>query len=98
MRRRLAGVCLALACAASAGWAGSLNYCQSETELAVGVQDRLMQVAGLVKAELDRSGQRVALVARSGLALQRLDQRYSCLLYTSPSPRDRTRYRIPSSA
>lgn len=77
MRRRLAGVCLAPACAASAGWAGSLNYCQSETELAVGVQDRLMQVAGLVKAELDRSGQRVALVARSGLALQRLDQRYS---------------------
>ena len=23
---------------------------------------------------------------------------YSCLLYTSPSPRDRTRYRMPSSA
>ena len=25
-------------------------------------------------------------------------QYYSCLLYTSPSPRDRTRYRMPSSA
>ena len=24
--------------------------------------------------------------------------RYSCLLYTSPSPRDRTRSRMPSSA
>ena len=24
--------------------------------------------------------------------------RYICLLYTSPSPRDRTRYRMPSSA
>ena len=23
---------------------------------------------------------------------------YICLLYTSPSPRDRTRYRMPSSA
>ena len=23
---------------------------------------------------------------------------WSCLLYTSPSPRDRTRYRMPSSA
>ena len=23
---------------------------------------------------------------------------YTCLLYTSPSPRDRTRYRMPSSA
>ena len=26
------------------------------------------------------------------------DQSYICLLYTSPSPRDRTRYRMPSSA
>ena len=30
--------------------------------------------------------------------LKRLDQFISCLLYTSPSPRDRTRYRMPSSA
>ena len=27
-----------------------------------------------------------------------IDQSYSCLLYTSPSPRDRTRSRMPSSA
>ena len=26
------------------------------------------------------------------------EQDYSCLLYTSPSPRDRTRSRMPSSA
>ena len=26
------------------------------------------------------------------------DQTYTCLLYTSPSPRDRTRSRMPSSA
>ena len=26
------------------------------------------------------------------------DQRFHCLLYTSPSPRDRTRSRMPSSA
>ena len=26
------------------------------------------------------------------------DNRVSCLLYTSPSPRDRTRSRMPSSA
>ncbi|MBI2753340.1 MAG: DUF2145 domain-containing protein [Betaproteobacteria bacterium] len=68
---------LALALAANAGWAGSLNYCQGETELAPGGQDRLIQVAALVKAELDRSGQPAALVARSGLALQRFGQRYS---------------------
>ena len=27
-----------------------------------------------------------------------IDQQYICLLYTSPSPRDRTRSRMPSSA
>ena len=27
-----------------------------------------------------------------------LEQTNTCLLYTSPSPRDRTRYRMPSSA
>ena len=29
---------------------------------------------------------------------ERVDEKYSCLLYTSPSPRDRTRSRMPSSA
>ena len=29
---------------------------------------------------------------------QRISELYACLLYTSPSPRDRTRYRMPSSA
>ena len=31
-------------------------------------------------------------------ALQKLPRNSSCLLYTSPSPRDRTRSRMPSSA
>ena len=67
------------ACAAAAhgAWAGSLNYCQGQTEFDVPTQDRLIQVAAAVKAELDRSGQSVAIVARSGLALQRFDHRYS---------------------
>ena len=30
--------------------------------------------------------------------IQRLENSNSCLLYTSPSPRDRTRSRMPSSA
>ncbi len=68
---------LALAIAASGGYAGSLNYCQTVAELPVDAQDRMIQVAALVKAELERSGQTAALVARSGLALQRFDQRYS---------------------
>ena len=34
----------------------------------------------------------------SGIAEVLLNQGYDCLLYTSPSPRDRTRSRMPSSA
>ena len=34
-------------------------------------------------------------LAKEGM---RFDNAYSCLLYTSPSPRDRTRSRMPSSA
>ena len=33
-----------------------------------------------------------------GLQVDSLDESYVCLLYTSPSPRDRTRSRMPSSA
>ena len=40
------------------------------------------------------------ILARRGGALLNLDKAllWSCLLYTSPSPRDRTRSRMPSSA
>ena len=39
-------------------------------------------------------------VLKEELELKRahLAKRYACLLYTSPSPRDRTRSRMPSSA
>ena len=36
--------------------------------------------------------------AENQLIDQAIDLMYSCLLYTSPSPRDRTRSRMPSSA
>ena len=36
--------------------------------------------------------------AAYAIARQTKDQHPSCLLYTSPSPRDRTRSRMPSSA
>ena len=44
--------------------------------------------------EIDKNS---AYVQNSDLAF-RLDNGYICLLYTSPSPRDRTRSRMPSSA
>lgn len=79
VRRIARPVLLALACAsgAASAWSGSLNYCQGQTEPSAATQDRLIQVAAVVKAELDRSGHRMAIVARSGLALQRFGHRYS---------------------
>ena len=62
---------------ASPAHASSLNYCDGGSEPNAVLQDRLLQVAAVVKAELDQSGQSLALVSRSGLALQRLGQRYS---------------------
>ena len=46
-------------------------------------------------------GQRVGRDARAlarARLLAKVDEGYACLLYTSPSPRDRTRSRMPSSA
>lgn len=68
---------LAFACSAQTAWAGSLNYCQGDTELSAATQDRLIQVAAAVKTALGQSGHTVAIVARSGLALQRFGHRYS---------------------
>ena len=75
MRRWQLGAWLALS-ASSAG-ASSLNYCDGGTEPSAAMQDRLLQVAAITKTELEKSGHTVALISRSGLALQRLGQRYS---------------------
>ena len=40
----------------------------------------------------------VLLIPERDLLVGRLDGVIACLLYTSPSPRDRTRSRMPSSA
>ena len=66
-----------LALTAAAAQAGTLRYCDATTPLSAAQQDRLLRVAGLVKAELERSGSRAALVARSGLNLRLFDMRYS---------------------
>ena len=73
------------ACAATVAFAPaqaeSLSWCNRQTEYPAPVQDRLLQVAAVLRAELDAayriSGQQVALVARSGQALELLGHRYS---------------------
>ena len=61
-----------------------------------------MQASVGVKLVLPELFDREPLYEMAGLSLDRLDiecSRYiPCLLYTSPSPRDRTRSRMPSSA
>jgi hypothetical protein len=71
-----------LACGIAALWspavpAAALRYCDSPAEASPAEQDRLLRVGALIKAELEASGQRVALIARSGLDLSRFGVRYS---------------------
>lgn len=68
---------LYVAVATPLSWAGVGAFCTDTTEPGAALQDRLIQVAAVVKTELAASGHRAAIVARSGLALQRLGQRYS---------------------
>ncbi len=58
-------------------FASSLRYCDDNGEFDPEAQDRLIRIAAIVKGELDKSGKRIALISRSGLALQRFDHRYS---------------------
>ncbi|WP_239700618.1 DUF2145 domain-containing protein [Massilia sp. 9096] len=51
--------------------------CERGKEISAAEQDRVLRFAGAVKAELDRSGASVALVARSGLDLSRFKLLYS---------------------
>jgi hypothetical protein len=75
--RTLAALGTAWLLAGPAAQAGTLRYCDSPPALSAAQQDRLLRVSGIIKDELERSGTRVALVARSGLNLRWFDMRYS---------------------
>ena len=78
--RRLARAAVLLAGLAIASLpaaATSLRYCDAPPSLDARQQDRLLRFAALIRRELAASGQAVALVARSGLDLERFAQRYS---------------------
>ncbi|MDP2004446.1 MAG: DUF2145 domain-containing protein [Rubrivivax sp.] len=73
--RRAALALAALACASA--HAGTLRACDPADTLDAAQKDKLFRFGAAIKAELDRSGRRVALVARSGLDLARFGIRYS---------------------
>ena len=62
---------------ASAAQAGVLRACDPPQPLSAAQQSTLLRFGELIKTTLDASGARLALVARSGLDLARLGQRYS---------------------
>jgi hypothetical protein len=70
------GLCAARA-ACHATPLDSLQFCGRASPLTARQQDRLLRVAAILKDELEASGASVALVARSGLDLQRFRVRYS---------------------
>lgn len=68
----------ALLLTASAGaWAGLPTFCERSTDISAAEQDRVLRFAGAVKDELNRSGSRVAVIARAGLDLSRFGLLYS---------------------
>lgn len=70
-----AGSCLASASGGSLG--ASLRYCDSPPKFSAAQQDKLLRVAGVIKAELEATGASLALIARSGLKLGIFGMRYS---------------------
>ena len=69
-------VFLALLCALgclSPCQAGQFRYCDPPTELDATQQDTLLRFGAVIKSTLESTGQRLALVARSGLDLSRFD-------------------------
>ncbi|KFI06969.1 DUF2145 domain-containing protein [Massilia sp. BSC265] len=76
MYSKFAAAALLLA-ASAAAQAGLPTFCQQSIDIGAAEQDRVLRFAGVVKTELERSGARVALIARAGLDLSRFGQLYS---------------------
>lgn len=79
MPRALAAALAALCITACEAGVATLSprLCDWQPALTASQQDRLLRVAAAVRRELDASDARVALIARSGLNLQRFGIRYS---------------------
>jgi hypothetical protein len=55
----------------------SMRFCDRPLALSAEQKDKLFRLGGVIKTELENSGQRIALMSRSGLDLARFGQRYS---------------------
>ena len=75
--RRLVPWLLVALAAAGPCQAAVLRYCDPPAEPTAAQQDRIFRFGAIVKAELEKSGQSLVLMSRSGLALSRFGQRYS---------------------
>jgi hypothetical protein len=60
-----------------ASHASSMRFCDEPAQLSAEQRDQLFRFGGVIKAELEESGQSLALIARSGLDLSRFGVRYS---------------------
>ena len=70
----LAGLLMSMSAAAHAL---SLEICDRPKEPSADQRDVMLRFSAIVRGELAASGQPVALIARSGLDLRRVDERYS---------------------
>jgi hypothetical protein len=75
--RLLAGAALLASLALVAAPAHAVRTCDAQALLSAAQKDKLFRFGAVIKAELERSGARVAIVARSGLDLSRFSIRYS---------------------
>ena len=74
--RRIGPATLLALCCASAQ-AGTLRFCDRQADLDADQKDLILRFSAIVKAQLQASGKRLALISRSGLDLQRVGVRYS---------------------
>ena len=82
------------------------HFCQGPECHTNPTQDRFLKSRGVVRgryayANMDRTPNSWGYTATSGdryFCSQRCKFEWLCLLYTSPSPRDRQKSRMPSSA
>lgn len=71
------GALVALMLSGGEAQAALFGHCAPPPAQTAAQHDRALRFAAVVKAELQASGHAVAIVARSGLDLARIDQRYS---------------------